>query len=115
MAKQVQFGTRPVRQPTAEELDQFVHRAGEGVQLGNSAPPVLPQQQPPPLHQMDPLPPETPVAPVKPARPPMKRLTFDIPADLHRRMRVACVTEGRDMAEVIRDMLMQRFLPDRRN
>ena len=115
MAKQVQFGTRPVRQPTAEELDQFVHRAGEGVRLGNSPSPALPQQQPPPPQQLDPLPPETAVAPLKPARPPMKRLTFDIPADLHRRMRVACVTEGRDMAEVIRDMLMQRFPPDRRN
>ena len=112
MAKQIQFGTRPVRQPTAEELDQFVHRVGEGVRLGNSPAPVLTPQ--PDTPQLDLPPPETGV-PVKPARPPMKRLTFDVPADLHRRMRVACVTEGRDMAEVIRDMLMQRFPPDRRN
>ena len=39
----------------------------------------------------------------------MKRLTFDIPADLHKRMKLACVQEGRDMAEVIREMLEARF------
>ena len=47
MAKHVQFGTRPVRQPTAEELDQFVHSAGEGAELDNSPAPVLTQQPAP--------------------------------------------------------------------
>ena len=47
--------------------------------------------------------------PPKPKVVPMKRLTFDIPADLHRRMKIACVHEGRDMAEVIRELLTTRF------
>jgi hypothetical protein len=114
MAKQVQFGPRPVRQPTPEQLDQFVHRAGEGASQSNPLPPAPPPQALP-VPQVDTPPPQAAVAPTKPAKPPMKRLTFDIPADLHLRMRLACVTEGRDMAEVIRDMLMQRFPPDRRN
>jgi hypothetical protein len=113
VAKQVQFGHRPVRQPTPEELDQFVHKVGEGAPQSNPSPAVPSERQPP--AQIDPLPPEAAAAVVKPAKPPMKRLTFDVPADLHRRMRLACVMEGRDMAEVIRDMLMQRFPPDRRS
>lgn len=40
---------------------------------------------------------------------PMKRLTFDIPADLHMRMKLACVREDRDMADVIRELLQGRF------
>ena len=39
----------------------------------------------------------------------MKRLTFDIPADLHRRMKIACVQDDREMAAVIREMLEARF------
>jgi hypothetical protein len=39
----------------------------------------------------------------------MKRLTFDIPADLHMRMKLACVREGVDMAEVLRELIAKRF------
>lgn len=37
------------------------------------------------------------------------RLNCNIPADLHRRMKVACAMDGRDMTEVIVETLEQRF------
>jgi hypothetical protein len=39
----------------------------------------------------------------------MKRLTFDIPATTHMRMKLACVREGKDMAEELRVMIEQRW------
>jgi hypothetical protein len=39
----------------------------------------------------------------------MKRLTFDIPADLHMRMKVGCAREGIDMAEALRELIAQRW------
>jgi hypothetical protein len=81
MAKEVSFGSQPPR-ARAEALDAFVHG-------GQSAEPAPTREQRP--------------------RVPMKRLTFDIPADLHRRMKLACVREERDMADVIRELLQGRF------
>jgi len=40
---------------------------------------------------------------------PMKRLTFDISADLHKRIRLACVQNDVDMAVEIRRLLLERF------
>ena len=40
---------------------------------------------------------------------PMKRLTIDIPDMLHRRVKSRCSQDGLRMAEVIRDLLEQRF------
>ena len=40
---------------------------------------------------------------------PMKRLTFDIPADLHMRMKLDCVSNGKDMAEELRAMIEARW------
>jgi hypothetical protein len=87
MAKQVTFASNPRQKPSPEDLDVFVH--------GKPPDPVLPVVQ-------DAVPPSVP-------KMPMKRLTFDIPADLHRRMKIACVQDGREMAAVIREMLEARF------
>jgi hypothetical protein len=43
--------------------------------------------------------------PVEPA----KRLTIDIPESLHRRVKTACAMENLVMADVVREMLEQRF------
>ena len=40
---------------------------------------------------------------------PMKRLTIDIPASLHRRMKSDCASEGVKMADLLREMLETRF------
>ena len=40
---------------------------------------------------------------------PTKRLTLDIDQELHRRVRVACATEGLVMADVISELLERRF------
>jgi hypothetical protein len=88
MAKEVPFAAIP-RRSTPEALDEFVHgtRQQQGTQLA---------------------PPQTPKKSQKPQGP-MKRLTFDIPAELHMRMKLACVREGKDMTEVLRDLIATRF------
>jgi len=40
---------------------------------------------------------------------PMKRLTIDVPASLHSRIKVQCAQEGQKMADVIRALLAERF------
>ena len=84
MAKQVTFASNPRNKPAPADLDAFVHG-------GRPSQPEVPHPQPPP------------------PKVPMKRLTFDIPADLHKRMKLACVGESRDMAVVIREMLEAKF------
>jgi hypothetical protein len=77
--KQVTFSTRPRTRDA--DLDAFVH--------GNAQP-----QEPGP-------------APAMQRR--MKRLTFDIPADLHMRMKIGCARERKDMAEALRELIAQRW------
>ena len=36
---------------------------------------------------------------------PMKRFTIDVPADLHRRIKTSCATEGTKMADMLREIL----------
>lgn len=40
---------------------------------------------------------------------PTKRLTVDVPLSLHRRMKIQCTLENRIMADVVRDLLYERF------
>jgi hypothetical protein len=89
MAKQVTFASNPRSKPAPEELDAFVH----------GGKPPEPQAELPPQVAPEPAAPKVP----------MKRLTFDIPADLHMRMKLECVRGGRDMADVIREMLAAKF------
>jgi hypothetical protein len=42
-------------------------------------------------------------------KPPMKRLTFDIPADLHKRIRRACLEKDVEMAVELRRILHEHF------
>jgi plasmid stability protein len=39
----------------------------------------------------------------------MKRLTIDIPEDLHRRLKMDCAANGHKMADVVREMLSQKY------
>ena len=39
----------------------------------------------------------------------MKRLTIDVPADLHRRLKLACAESGQKIADVVRDMLTRKY------
>jgi hypothetical protein len=39
----------------------------------------------------------------------MKRLTIDIPAALHRKVKAACATEGVKMADVVRELLIKKY------
>lgn len=40
---------------------------------------------------------------------PMKRLTIDIPADLHTKLKADCAMRGRKMADEIRELLMDKY------
>ncbi len=40
---------------------------------------------------------------------PTKRLTVDIPEPLHRRVKIQCAMQGVNMADVVRELLEQRF------
>ena len=40
---------------------------------------------------------------------PLKRLTFDIAADLHRRIRMTCLSRDKDMAQELRRILEENF------
>lgn len=40
---------------------------------------------------------------------PMKRLTIDIPASLHRAIKAQCAMRGVKIAEEIREILMQKY------
>ena len=50
----------------------------------------------------------SPAKATAPAAGEMKRLTIDIPASLHRRVKSACAAEGVKMADVIRELLAKK-------
>ena len=43
---------------------------------------------------------------------PTKRLTIDVPISLHKRIKSRCALQDLVMADVIRELLQQRFPPD---
>lgn len=49
------------------------------------------------------------VAKREPSPVPMKRFTVDVPADLHRRVKLGCVERGRNMTDLLRDLLEREF------
>ena len=49
----------------------------------------------------------------EPEKKPTKRLTIEIDAELHRRVKTICAREGRIMAEEVRAFLEQSFPPER--
>lgn len=77
--KTVPFGNP--RRPAPEELDAFVHGSNPPVQTTLASVTALP-----PAAVTEEAPRPAPVLKV-----PMKRLTFDIPATTHMRMKLACV------------------------
>jgi hypothetical protein len=50
-----------------------------------------------------------PVAVPTPAAEPIKRLTIDVPATLHTRIKTECARRGWKMADKLREMLEQEF------
>lgn len=44
-----------------------------------------------------------------PSQSSMKRLTIDIPSDLHRRVKRECADRGTKMADVVRELLAKEF------
>jgi hypothetical protein len=50
-----------------------------------------------------------PAAPTAAQADDMKRLTIDIPASLHRRVKAACASDGLKMADVVRELLVSKY------
>src|SRR5688500_15079014 len=102
MAKSVTFAPNPRNKPSPEDLDAFV-QGGRGPADAPPAPAPQEASYSAPLAAPPPAPEPVPAAAAAPPpgalRAPMKRLTFDIPADLRRRIRINCVERGIDMAE----------------
>jgi len=92
MSKTVNIGKRPTARPSADAIDKWMESQAAGAGEPTAA---LPS-------------PVTAEAP-KPSAPKMKRLTIDIPDSLHRRVKSRCGQDGLRMADVIRDLLDQRF------
>lgn len=40
---------------------------------------------------------------------PMKRLTIDIPAELHAKLKADCAMRGRKMADEVRELLIKKY------
>lgn len=40
---------------------------------------------------------------------PLKRLTIDVPARLHRAIKMQCASRGTKIADEVRDLLMQKY------
>jgi hypothetical protein len=82
--KSINFNPNPRNkpQPSASALDAFVNGETE--------------QQPTSKEQ-----------PIE--KKPLKRLTFDIAADLHKRIRMTCLGRDKDMAEELRRILEKNF------
>lgn len=84
MAKEVPFASIP-RRGSPDDLDRFV---------GSSE---APPPKPPPAKE----------------QPKMKRLTFEVLADQHTELKVACAIDGKDMVAVLRELIGQ-YLEARR-
>jgi hypothetical protein len=86
MSKSVSINPNPRNKPKpdAAALDAFVQ--GSEAQLSRTPDPAMPVP-----------------------KGPMKRLTFDIAADLHKRIRMTCLDRGKDMAEELRRILNENF------
>ena len=80
--KKVSFGPRRSQGASANPDDWVAHRASE-----ETAPAATP-----------------PVGP-------LKRLTIDIPADLHNRVKAGCALKGVKMVDEVRELLEARFPP----
>lgn len=95
MTKKVMFAAKPAAATVAEKTDAWV----SGGAVDETAPPQA-------LDQI-----ETRVAPVKAIEDtePMKRLTIDIPASLHMRIKAQSAMRGAKMADEIRVLLEQHF------
>ena len=85
--KKVSFGTKP-----KASVDDWVEtRAGTADPATPAPPATQPKAEPSPQKQQ------------------MKRLTLDIPAQLHQRIKVKAVTEGVTMVDMLRDLLEETY------
>jgi hypothetical protein len=89
MSKKTFTAAPKPRQPTAEEIDAF-ERNGAG-------------------HDRQAAPVASTVAEKKPAEEPTKRLSLDLPANVHTRFKTACSATGRKMVAEIHDFIERRI------
>jgi hypothetical protein len=94
MSKTISIGKRPTGRPSPEAIDKWLE--GTATVAGEVA--AAPSIAPPPSIEKAKTPAQK-----------MKRLTIDIPDSLHRRLKSRCGQDGLQMADVVRDLIEQRF------
>ena len=80
--KKVQIGTKPTNKPAPAAADAWVE----------SRSPVAEADQ---------------IAQEQPEK--MKRLTIDVPEELHRKIKTACAQRGTKIADEVRELLLQKY------
>jgi hypothetical protein len=83
-AKKISFGAKPER---PEKADAWVDGSALDQQIA----------------------PEPEQGSIEPSTVKMKRLTIDVPEELHRRIKIGCAQRGVKMADVIRELLEKYF------
>lgn len=81
MNKKIQFSARPPS-ATANATSAVPDQAAIDAWVNN---------EPPAIHE------------------PMKRFTFEVPLSLHKRIKMTCAAQDRQMADVLREMLEKQF------
>jgi hypothetical protein len=112
--KKVTFGTKPRPAPTVKDADAWVSgretllldtqgdEAGQKVDATNIA---LEKKEDETTERILPT-------QAKTDKESIKRLTIDIPEELHRRVKSGCALRGEKIADVVRELLEQRFPTD---
>src|SRR5262245_10266041 len=87
---------QPATPTLSRDAERFIH--------GADSPPVERRAEPAPAPEATP---QAEKATPKPE--PMKRLTIDIPASLHKRVKSQCGAQGTTIADVVRHFLERKF------
>ena len=85
MAKRINMGTKPSSVPDTADLDQWVSARGDAEDAVSQSPVSTPESMK------------------------MKRLTLDIPEELHKAIKTRAVVEGVPMANMLRSLLDQNY------
>lgn len=85
MSKRVTFSARPPSSTPAEVPAAVADQAAIDAWVNNAPPP---------------------------AAEPVKRFTFEVPLSLHKRIKMRCAAQDRQMADVLRELLDKHFPPE---
>jgi ParG len=113
--KKVTFGTKPKPAPTVKDADAWVSgretlpAGSQNLSLDPEDDTVQTDDTNPALEMTKSEDIGIPTTQAKTDKESIKRLTIDIPEELHRRVKSGCALRGEKIADVVRELLEQRF------